>query len=320
MKGMRGMDGIIIVRKEKNWTSNDIVQKLKGIFHEKVGHTGTLDPQATGVLPILIGKGTSLSKYLINHDKEYIATIKLGEKTSTGDGEGEIIKQLPVNEEAFNIENVKKTLASFKGKQSQIPPMYSAIKVNGKKLYEYARSGKKVEIKPRNIEIFDINLISISEDRKEIVYKVWCSKGTYIRTLCEDIAESLGTVGFMKDLDRIRVGDFSIENAVSISQLNSQLYGQNNRSIVSFGLNNLKGEKFDYILSNPPIRTGKKVIYQLFEQSIDALNPGGKLIIVIRKQQGAQSAIKYLESISNKVEVLNKDSGYWIISAQKSLN
>lgn len=219
MKGMRGMDGIIIVRKEKNWTSNDIVQKIKGIFHEKVGHTGTLDPQATGVLPILIGKGTSLSKYLINHDKEYIATIKLGEKTSTGDGEGEIIKQLQVNEEAFNIENVKKTLASFKGKQNQIPPMYSAIKVNGKKLYEYARSGKKVEVKPRNIEIFDINLISISEDRKEIVYKVWCSKGTYIRTLCEDIAESLGTVGFMKDLDRIRVGDFSIENAVSISDI-----------------------------------------------------------------------------------------------------
>ena len=132
-----------------------------------------------------------------------------------------------------------------------------------------------------------------------------------------DLGCGIGVIGILVkkyhpeiDLTMIDVN----ENAVSISQLNSQL------SIVSFGLNNLKGEKFDYILSNPPIRTGKKVIYQLFEQSIDALNPGGKLIIVIRKQQGAQSAIKYLESISNKVEVLNKDSGYWIISAQKSLN
>lgn len=138
-----------------------------------------------------------------------------------------------------------------------------------------------------------------------------------------DLGCGIGVIGILVkkyhpeiDLTMIDVN----ENAVSISQLNSQLYGQNNRSIVSFGLNNLKGEKFDYILSNPPIRTGKKVIYQLFEQSIDALNPDGKLIIVIRKQQGAQSAIKYLESISNKVEVLNKDSGYWIISAQKSLN
>lgn len=213
------MDGIIIINKEKNWTSNDIVQKLKHTFHEKTGHTGTLDPQATGVLPILVGKGTSLSKYLVNHDKEYIATIRLGEKTSTGDQEGEIIEKKPVTDDMFNAENVRKVLSEFKGKQNQIPPMYSAIKVNGKKLYEYARSGKKVEIEPREIEIFDIDLISISKDMKEIVYKVWCSKGTYIRSLCEDIAESLGTVGFMKKLNRTRVGEFRIEQAVRISEI-----------------------------------------------------------------------------------------------------
>ena len=201
------MDGIIIINKEKNWTSNDIVQKLKHIFHEKTGHTGTLDPIATGVLPILVGKGTSLSKYLVNHDKEYIATIRLGEKTSTGDQEGEIIEKKPVTDDMFDAENVRKVLSEFKGKQNQIPPMYSAIKVNGKKLYEYARSGKKVEVEPREIEIFDIDLISISKDMKEIVYKVWCSKGTYIRSLCEDIAERLGTVGFMSGLNRTRVGD-----------------------------------------------------------------------------------------------------------------
>ena len=213
------MDGIIIINKEKNWTSNDIVQKLKHTFHEKTGHTGTLDPQATGVLPILVGKGTSLSKYLVNHDKEYIATIRLGEKTSTGDQEGEIIEKKPVTDDMFNAENVRKVLSEFKGKQNQIPPMYSAIKVNGKKLYEYARSGKKVEIEPREIEIFDIDLISISKETQEITYRVWCSKGTYIRSLCEDIAESLGTVGFMKELNRTRVGEFRIEQAVRISEI-----------------------------------------------------------------------------------------------------
>ena len=213
------MDGIIIINKEKNWTSNDIVQKLKGILHEKTGHTGTLDPLATGVLPILVGKGTSLSKYLINHDKEYVATIKLGEKTSTGDQEGKIIEKKPVTEKMLDDDNIKQVLKSFLGKQSQIPPMYSAIKVNGKKLYEYARSGKTVEVKARDIEIFDISLISVSKDIKEIIFKVWCSKGTYIRSLCEDIAEKLGTVGFMSGLNRIRVGDFRIEQAVRISDV-----------------------------------------------------------------------------------------------------
>ena len=213
------MDGIIIINKEKNWTSNDIVQKLKGIFHEKTGHTGTLDPLATGVLPILVGKGTSLSKYLVNHDKEYIATIKLGEKTSTGDQEGEIIEKKQVTEKMLDDENVRKILSEFKGKQKQIPPMYSAIKINGKKLYEYARSGKKVDVQPREIEIFDISLISVSKDIKEIMFRVWCSKGTYIRSLCEDIAEKLGTVGFMSGLNRIRVGDFRIEQAVRISDV-----------------------------------------------------------------------------------------------------
>ena len=213
------MDGIIIINKEKNWTSNDIVQKLKGIFHEKTGHTGTLDPLATGVLPILVGKGTSLSKYLVNHDKEYIATIKLGEKTSTGDQEGEIIEKKQVTEKMLDDENVRKILSEFKGKQKQIPPMYSAIKINGKKLYEYARSGKKVDVQPREIEIFDISLISVSKDIKEIMFRVWCSKGTYIRSLCEDIAEKLGTVGFMSSLNRTRVVDFRIEHAVRISDV-----------------------------------------------------------------------------------------------------
>lgn len=234
------MDGIIIINKEKSWTSNDIVQKLKHTLHKKTGHTGTLDPMATGVLPILVGKGTSLSKYLVNHDKEYIATIKLGEKTTTGDQEGDIIEKKPVTDEMLDIDNVKSVLDSFKGKQEQFPPMYSAIKINGKKLYEYARSGKEVEVKPRSIEIFDINLISVSKKTREIVYKVWCSKGTYIRSLCEDIAEKIGTVGFMKELNRIRVGEFGNEQAIKISdivndgEINTDMIEKNFISIEKF--------------------------------------------------------------------------------------
>ena len=237
------MDGIIIVNKEKNWTSNDVVQKIKGIFHEKVGHTGTLDPLATGVIPVLVGKGTLLSKYLINHDKEYIATIKLGEKTSTGDSEGEILEQKNVDDTILDEAFVKSTLKKFEGKITQIPPIYSAIKVNGKKLYEYARKGQSIEIPSRNIEIYNIELVSISKLEKEIIFKVHCSKGTYIRTLCEDIAKELGTVGFMKELQRIKVGGFSIENSLTISELeNKEKVDNNFITIENFFLNKEKVE------------------------------------------------------------------------------
>ena len=213
------MDGILIIDKEKDWTSNDIVQKLRNILQEKTGHTGTLDPLATGVLPILVGKGTLLSKYLINHDKEYLATIKLGQKTTTGDCEGEIVEEKKVTDEMLQLETIKQVFHSFIGKQKQIPPMYSAIKVNGKKLYEYARKGKSVEVKPREIEIYDIEIISVLKGTQEIQYKVNCSKGTYIRKLSEDLAEKMGTVGFMKELRRTKVGNFRIEQAVKISEI-----------------------------------------------------------------------------------------------------
>ena len=188
------MDGIILINKEKNCTSHDVVYKVKKMFKEKVGHTGTLDPNATGVLPILVGKGTKLSKYLINHDKKYIVTLKLGKKTDTADSDGKIIEETEVSKDIFKENNIKNSLNKFIGKNEQIPPMYSAIKVNGKKLYEYARSGKSVEIQPRKIEIYSINLIKINEKNNEIIFEVFCSKGTYIRSLCEDIAKDLNTI------------------------------------------------------------------------------------------------------------------------------
>ena len=216
------MDGIIIINKPKNCTSHDIVYKVKKIFNEKVGHTGTLDPMATGVLPLLIGKGTLCSKYLINHDKIYDVKLKLGAKTSTADIEGTIIEKKHVAEEIFEKENIEKVLKQFVGKQKQTPPIYSAIKVNGKKLYEYARKGEKIEIEPRNIEIYKMDLQTINFTEKTIEFRVKCSKGTYIRSLCEDIAKELGTVGYMSGLNRIQVGNFSIEQAISIEELQNK--------------------------------------------------------------------------------------------------
>lgn len=217
------MNGIIIINKHKGCTSHDIVYKVKKMFNEKVGHTGTLDPMATGVLPLLIGKGTQCSKYLINHDKIYNVTLQLGEKTDTADSEGKVIETKEVKEKTLKKENIEKILEKFKGKQEQIPPIYSAIKVNGKKLYEYARKGQEVEIKPRKIKIYNIELLNINEKQKQIEFQVSCSKGTYIRSLCEDIAQRLETVGYMLELKRIQVGNFNIKEAITIEQLENNI-------------------------------------------------------------------------------------------------
>lgn len=211
------LDGIIILNKHKGCTSHDVVAKTKRLLKEKVGHTGTLDPNATGVLPLLVGQGTKLSAYLIEHDKEYIATLKLGEKRDTADSEGAIIEERQIDYSVLQKENVEKILQSFIGKQEQIPPMYSAIKINGKKLYEYARKNEKIELEPRHIEIYKMDLIDIIKDT--IIFKVQCSKGTYIRSLCEDIAKKLNTVGYMQDLERSRVGKFDIKDSITIEEL-----------------------------------------------------------------------------------------------------
>lgn len=219
------MDGLLIVNKPKGYTSHDVVNVVrKQLNIKKVGHTGTLDPNATGVLPILVGKATKISKYLIEHNKTYIATIKLGEKTDTGDSEGQVIetKKIP---EGLEKENINKVLQSFLGKQKQLPPMYSAIKINGKKLYEYAREGKEVEVKPRDIEIYKIELLEYKNSK--IKFNVECSKGTYIRSLCEDIAKELETVGYMEELQRTKVNNFKIENSILLDNITIENAEQN---------------------------------------------------------------------------------------------
>ena len=223
------MNGILLVNKEKEYTSHDVVAIVKKITGEKVGHTGTLDPNATGVLPILVGKATLISKYLINHDKVYIATLKLGTKTDTADGEGKVLEEVDIKSLNISKEDIEKALKDIIGKQEQYPPMYSAIKVNGKKLYEYARKGQEVEIKPRIIEIYDCKLVDYSKQEAEIVFEISCSKGTYIRTVCENVSEKLNTIGYMKELKRIQVGEFSIKNSYMLNEIK-----ENTESIEKF--------------------------------------------------------------------------------------
>ena len=212
------MNGIILIDKPEGFTSQDVVSKVKKILNiKKAGHTGTLDPMATGILPIMLGSYTKFSKYLMEHDKIYTAKMILGKKTTTGDTEGEIIEEKEVPN--YTELQLRRTVRSTIGKQLQTPPMYSAVKVNGKKLYEYAREGKKVDVKPREIEIYDIDFCEYDKETKELKFIVSCSKGTYIRVLCEDIAKKLGTVGHMCELRRVKVANFNMDDAVKLHVL-----------------------------------------------------------------------------------------------------
>ncbi len=209
------LNGVIIVNKEKDFTSHDAVAKLRGILKQKkIGHTGTLDPQAEGVLPVCLGNATKLCDILTDKKKEYVATLLLGVATDTQDMTGTVQKKAPVT---ASEAQVKEAVASFMGKSMQLPPMYSALKVNGKKLYELAREGKEVERQPRPIEIYELEILSM--ELPEVKLRVLCSKGTYIRTLCADIGEKLGCGGAMKSLLRTRVGDFYLKDARTLSQI-----------------------------------------------------------------------------------------------------
>lgn len=209
-------DGIINVYKEKGFTSFDVVAKMRGILGQrKVGHTGTLDPAAEGVLPVCVGKGTRLCDMLTDHDKTYRATLLLGVDTDTQDTTGTVLREKST--EGLTDEEVRKAILSFVGEYDQVPPMYSALKVNGRKLCDLAREGKEVERKARPVKIYEIVIESM--DLPEVVMTVSCSKGTYIRTLCRDIGEKLSVGGCMKALLRMRVGGFLLEDSLTLKEL-----------------------------------------------------------------------------------------------------
>lgn len=214
------MDGIINIYKEKGYTSHDVVAKLRGILKmKKIGHTGTLDPDAVGVLPVCIGKATSLCEYLTDKSKEYQAVIHFGIVTDTLDLSGEVLNK---NAAAVTQEKLKSVLSEFVGDIMQIPPMYSAIKVNGKKLYDIAREGRVIERNPRAVHIYNIDVVAFDEKKQQATINTTVSKGTYIRSLCDDIGKKLGCGACMGELIRTRSGIFDIDSAITLDGI-SQL-------------------------------------------------------------------------------------------------
>ena len=208
-------NGILVIDKSAGWTSQDVAAKLRGVFHERrVGHGGTLDPMATGVLPIFIGRATRAAEFLESAEKEYVAGLRLGVVTDTQDTSGNILETHPV---AVTREEVQTALRQFLGPIEQIPPMYSAIKINGQKLYELARRGQEVERKPRSITIHELELLEGAD--ADYLLRVRCSKGTYVRTLCHDLGRALGCGGCMSSLRRTRAGSFTLSQAVTMQQV-----------------------------------------------------------------------------------------------------
>ncbi len=206
-------NGIIIIDKPPEWTSHDVVAKLRGILHEKrIGHAGTLDPMATGVLPVFVGRATRAVEFAAEGDKEYFAGLRLGQVTDTQDVTGTVLAQHPVS---VCRDQLEAALTCFRGDILQIPPMYSAIKVDGKKLYELARRGKEVERKPRPITIHTLEIMQ-QLGNTDFLLRVECSKGTYVRTLCHDIGTALGCGGVMSSLRRTRAAGFSMETALTL--------------------------------------------------------------------------------------------------------
>ena len=208
-------NGILVIDKSAGWTSQDVAAKLRGVFHERrVGHGGTLDPMATGVLPIFIGRATRAAEFLESAEKEYIAGLRLGTVTDTQDMSGTVLETHPVT---VTRADVQAALQRFLGPIEQIPPMYSAIKIGGKKLYELARRGKEVERKPRSITIHELELLE--GEGTEFTLRVRCSKGTYIRTLCHDLGQALGCGGCMAALRRTEASNFRIDEAVTLEDV-----------------------------------------------------------------------------------------------------
>lgn len=261
------MDGILLINKTTGMTSHDVVMKIRKLLKtKKVGHCGTLDPDATGVLVICVNKATKAIQFLTADSKEYIATLSLGKSTDTYDASGKVLEEKEFN----GIKNLGEVLNSFVGKQKQLPPIYSAIKVNGKKLYEYARENKEVEIKPRDIEIKEIELLKVEDN--EITFRVLCSKGTYVRSLCVDIANKLGYPGHMKSLMRSQSGDFKLEDCFTLEDVE-----QGNYRLISM---DEAFTSFDKMVVDEKIVIYGKTIKSDIDHNVAVYSEEGKLLAI----------------------------------------
>ena len=263
MKKMLNMNKVIIVNKEKGYTSRDVVNKLNKILKtKKIGHTGTLDPIATGVLVVCVNEATKLCELLTSSFKEYEAVIKLGIKTDAGDITGKILEKSSYPK--YTLAKIKQVLESFLGKSSQEVPIYSAVKVKGKKLYEYARNHEEVVLPKREIEIKEIELLEYNDDI--IKFRVLVSKGTYIRSLIEDICSKLGTIGTMSDLVRLKQGPFKIEDSYTLKQIeNNEYKALSLKEVLSnFPQKNLTLEEYKQIKNGALIKNEDNEPYTIF--------------------------------------------------------
>ena len=281
------MNGIVIVDKPQDWTSQDVTARLRRVFNtRRIGHGGTLDPMATGVLPVFVGRATRGVEFFEHAEKTYETVLRLGLTTDTEDVWGETIQERPV---AFTQEKMEEVLESFRGEILQVPPMYSALKVNGQKLCDLARKGKEVERKPRPITIHELTLLETAENTLRL--RVRCSKGTYIRTLCKDIGEALGCGGCMQELRRVTAGEYTIEEAVPLQTLldteNPEAY--------------LRG--VDTMFRNYPevkltanqekrCRNGNTFTMNLAEGTYRAYSQTGEFLMLAKVENGVMSTIK----------------------------
>ena len=281
------MNGIVIVDKPQGWTSQDVTARLRRVFStRRIGHGGTLDPMATGVLPVFVGRATRAVEFFEHAEKTYEATLRLGMKTDTQDITGTVLEERPVTVTEQDILNV---LPAFRGEILQIPPMYSALKVNGQKLYDLARKGKEVERQPRPITIHELELLHF--DGQDARIRVRCSKGTYIRTLCEDMGEKLGCLGCMAALRRTRAGEYTIEKAVPLQTL---LDAENPEQYLLSMDSPFLGYPAVTLSENQEkrCRNGNAFTLRIPDGTYRAYGKNGEFLMLARVENGVMSTIK----------------------------
>ena len=281
------MNGIVIIDKPAGWTSQDVVSKLRGVLHTKrIGHGGTLDPMATGVLPVFVGRATRAVEFFEHAEKTYLATLRLGLTTDTEDITGRVLEERDVSVTAEQLETV---LCRFRGEIDQVPPMYSAIKINGQKLYELARKGREVERQSRRITIFRLECQDFDGIQAELL--VHCSKGTYIRTLCKDIGEALGCGGCMAALRRVSAGAYAIEGAVSLETLVAEQHPEK----YLLQIDSIFGEYPQAVLTENQekrCRNGNSFSLNRADGTYRVYNKNGEFLALSKVENGTMTTIK----------------------------
>lgn len=285
-----GANGILVIDKPADWTSHDVVAKLRGILREKrIGHAGTLDPMATGVLPVFVGRATRAVEFASEREKEYIAGLRLGTITDTQDCTGTVLETRPVT---VTTEDVQTALSGFRGDIQQIPPMYSAVKKNGKKLYELARRGVEVERQPRPITIHEIEILE-QVSQTDYLLRVLCSKGTYVRTLCHDLGQVLGCGGTLYSLRRTKSAGFTLEQAMTLEQVQAVAEPHSLLLPVESYFSRYPVLTLPSLTKEKKVRNGNAVTMEgVPDGTYRVHSPGGEFLALSQQKDGTLTTIK----------------------------